>query len=276
MKRFKKIYIEITNVCNLNCRFCPPTKREKTFMNIDNFIKIINQVKEYTDYVYFHLKGEPLLNPNIDKFIDICYENKIDVNITTNATLISKRKEELTNKKGLRQINYSLHSFKENNIEDVERYMNDVFSFIENNPNIIHSLRFWNLQDGINSNYKVLKMVMDYFNIDEELFKNKSFKVRDKIYINQDNEFTWPDKCNNYYEVKGFCYGLRDQIGILVNGDVVPCCLDSDGEVILGNIFEKSLMEIINSYRAKNIYDGFSNRIAVEQLCIHCEFKNRF
>lgn len=247
-------------------------------MSLENFKKVINSIKDYTDYVYFHLKGEPLLHSNLGDFIDICYDNEIDVNLTTNVTLIANRKEELTSRRGLRQINYSLHSFKENNMdeEEIRLYLKELFLFIDNNPNIIHSLRFWNLQDGVNQNYFVVKEIINHFKIDEESFKNKSFKVKDKLYINQDEEFAWPDLNNNYVCDKGFCYGLRDQIGILVNGNIVPCCLDSDGIVVLGNIFEKSIDDILRSERAKAIYDGFSQRKAVEPLCVHCEYKSRF
>ena len=88
MKRFKKVYIEITNVCNLSCNFCPKTGRKLQFSDEERFKEIIEKVKPYTDYVYFHLMGEPLLNKNLARFLDICYENGLKVNITTNGTLL--------------------------------------------------------------------------------------------------------------------------------------------------------------------------------------------
>ena len=107
MKRFKKVYIEITNVCNLSCNFCPKTKRESGFLSVDKFKKVINEVKEYTDHVYFHLMGEPLLNKDLAEFLDICAENNLKVNITTNGTLLNKQKDVLLNAKSLRQVNIS-------------------------------------------------------------------------------------------------------------------------------------------------------------------------
>ena len=125
MKKFKKFYIEITNVCNLSCSFCPQTKRSPEIMKFDVFNKILDEVKPYTDYLYFHVKGEPLLHPEIDKFLDISYEKGFMVNITTNGTLISKAKDKILMKPALRQVNFSLHSFDGNQSHNnKEEYIN--------------------------------------------------------------------------------------------------------------------------------------------------------
>lgn len=275
-KRFKKVYIEITNVCNLACKFCPPTSRKKEFMSVTNFKDIINSVKDYTNLVYLHLRGEPLMHPNIEEILDICEENNIKVNITTNATLIDKLHFATNQNKALRQVNYSLHSLEENNISSVKEYMDKVISFINSNPSVIHSLRFWNLSNDLVKNKEVIDYLKREFNISEDVFNLPSYKIRDNLYLNQEEEFTWPNINNDVYSPTGFCYGLRDQIGILVNGDVVPCCLDSEGSVVLGNINKSSIEEIINSKKALDIYNGFSNRMATEELCIHCNYKDRF
>ena len=107
-KRFKRIYIEITNICNLNCSFCPPTNRKKEYMNIESFQKIISKMENYTDYIYLHIKGEPLMHPNLKEFLELC-SNKFFVNITTNATLLKANKELLIDA-NIRQISISLHS----------------------------------------------------------------------------------------------------------------------------------------------------------------------
>ena len=93
MKKFKKIYVEVTNVCNLSCNFCPKTSRKYGFMEEQSFEKIIKKIKGYTDHVYFHLMGEPLLNKNLKRFFEICEENNLQVNITTNGTLINNVKD---------------------------------------------------------------------------------------------------------------------------------------------------------------------------------------
>ena len=97
-----KKFIEITNVCNLSCNFCPKTGRKLQFSDEEKFKEIIEKVKPYTDHVYFHLMGEPLLNKNLARFLEICYENGLKVNITTNGTLLEKEKDSLINAKALR------------------------------------------------------------------------------------------------------------------------------------------------------------------------------
>ena len=287
MKKFKKIYIETTNVCNLNCNFCPKTSRKYEFMDEESFAKIIKCIKGYTEHVYFHLMGEPFLNKNLKSFLDISGDNGLKVNITTNGTLINEVKDVLINSTSLRQINISLHSFEaNNNCKDFSEYIYNIIEFIKeasSKTNIICSLRLWNLDGKYkannNLNVDIFKLFEDEFNLDvdiHEIFKEKnSFKLKDRVYISMGEKFKWPSLKDEELGERVFCYGLRDQIGILVDGTVVPCCLDSEGSIPLGNIFKEDLGTIINSDRAKSIYDGFSGRKAVEDLCKKCGFINR-
>lgn len=287
MKKFKKIYIETTNVCNLNCNFCPKTSRKYEFMDEASFEKIIKSIKGYTDHVYFHLMGEPFLNKNLKRFLEISGDNGLKVNITTNGTLINEVKDVLINSASLRQINISLHSFEANdNCKDFNEYIYNIIDYIKeasSKTNIICSLRLWNLdgkyKGNNNLNVDIFKLFEDEFNLDvnlNEIFKEKnSFKLKDRVYISMGEKFKWPSLKGEESEGRVFCYGLRDQIGILVDGTVVPCCLDSDGSIPLGNIFKEDLESIINSDRARSIYDGFSGRKAVEDLCKKCGFINR-
>ncbi|HGG0415276.1 radical SAM/SPASM domain-containing protein [Clostridium botulinum] len=290
VKRFKKFYIEITNVCNLACDFCPETKRKAQFMSIEIFDKILDQIKPYTDYIYFHVKGEPLLHPDIDKFLDLSYKKGFKVNITTNGTLINKVKDKIIMKKALRQVNFSLHSFDGNEeSKNKDKYINDILSFIRDtieNNNIFISLRLWNLdKDNITNlkkkrNAELLQIIEKEFKlpykIEEKITPGKGIKVYNRIYINQDHEFEWPDLRAEEDDGKGFCYGLRNQVAILVDGTVVPCCLDGEGVINLGNINEIDFSRIIDSERASNILDGFSRREAVEELCRKCGYRKKF
>ncbi len=287
MKKFKKIYIETTNICNLNCNFCPKTSRKYDFMNTDSFEKIIKKIKGYTEHVYFHLMGEPFLNKNLKKFFDICSQNNIKVNITTNGTLINEVKDVLIHSQSLRQVNISLHSFEANDNErNFNEYIDNIIEFIKEvseKTDVICALRLWNLdgkyKGSNNLNIDIFKLLEREFELEvnlDEIFKEKhSFKIRDRVFISMGEKFKWPSLKDSELGERAFCYGLRDQIGILVDGTVVPCCLDSDGSIPLGNIFNQELEEIINSPRAKAIYDGFSGRKAVEELCKKCGFINR-
>ncbi|EKQ56999.1 MULTISPECIES: radical SAM protein [unclassified Clostridium] len=287
MKKFKKVYIEITNVCNLNCNFCPKTSRELKFMDRESFEYIIKSIRSYTDYVYLHLMGEPFLNKELQKFLNICGENFLKVNLTTNGTLINEVKEILINSKALRQVNISLHSFEanENNI-DFNEYIDNIIGFVKEateKTNIICSLRLWNLDTKYSASNKmnvdIFKFLQQEFEIESDLkecLKEKnSCKLKNNVYVSMGEKFKWPSLNSEELGERAFCYGLRDQIGVLVDGTVVPCCLDSEGSIPLGNIFENTLEEILNFPRARNIYNGFSGRKAVEELCKKCGFTNR-
>lgn len=287
MKKFKKVYIETTNICNLSCNFCPKTSRKLSFMDEKSFEYIIKSVRPYTDHVYFHLMGEPFLNTNLKRFLEISRENELKVNITTNGTLLNNVKDVLLNAPDLRQINISLHSFEANNEGvDFNEYIDTIIHFVKEiteKTNVICSLRLWNLDTRYtasnNMNIDILKLLENEFNLDcdlkEKLREKNSFKLKNNVYISMGEKFKWPSLKVEELGERAFCYGLRDQIGILVDGTVVPCCLDSEGSIPLGNVFEEKLEDILDSKRAQDIYDGFSSRNAVEDLCKRCGFINR-
>ena len=263
MIKFKKIYIEVTNACNLNCNFCIKNNRKIEYITIKKFKLIIEKIKPYTDYLYFHVLGEPLLHPNINELINIA-SNNFKINITTNGYFISKIKDN----KNIRQLNISLHSFDIKYKVDLNDYLNNIFNTIDNMKNTYISLRLWvkskwnnNIIDYINNRYNI--------NIDSNV---KDHKINNHIFINNFHEFIWPDLNNNYYSEVGKCYGLKDHIGILVDGTVIPCCLDSRGIINLGNIYIEDLENLLNSKRVINIKNNFKCNKKIEELCKHCNF----
>lgn len=288
-KKFKKVYIEITNVCNLNCDFCPKNKRKQKFLTIPEFMNIMEEVSPYTNYVYLHLMGEPLLHDKLKEFIEIAAQKDVKVNLTTNGSLLNEKMDFLFELPALRQINISLHSFEANKQKrELEDYIENVMGFIKRaskHSNLICSVRLWNMDfeeiKGANTlNGRILQLIEEELelkeSLEEKLRIHQGCKVGPNIYVNMAQKFDWPDIVTETRQEKVFCYGLRDQIGILVDGTVVPCCLDSEGTIKLGNIFEQSLRDILASSRAQNIYDGFSSRVAVEELCKRCGYAARF
>ena len=275
-KRFNRIYVEITNICNLNCHFCSKDSLPKKEMSIDEFKLVINKIKDYTNTIYLHVKGEPLLHSNLDKILSICEENKIRVCITTNGTLLKKNIEVLK-RYPIKHINVSLHS-ENNNIN----YFNDVFKAcdeLKNKTTIIY--RIWalnNLNLEKNSTY-IVEKIKKYYNLSEDIVNkiihDKNIKIENNIYLDKDYEFIWP-KLNNEMNNLGTCLGTRTHIAILSNGIVVPCCLDSNGIINLGNIFYENMDEILNSELFKSINNGFKNRKITCDLCKSCTFRNRF
>lgn len=290
MKKLKKIYIEITNQCNLACVFCPKTKRKPEFMTMDMFRKIVEQIRPFTDYIYFHVKGEPLLHKEIGTFLDISYEKGLQVNITTNGTRIQEVQDQIMHKPALRQMNFSLHSFDGNQgITDKDQYIDHILFFVKKaikHTDMIISLRLWNLEkdNGVHNERKtnrdILQRIEEEFDlpyqIQEKMIPGRGIKISDRVYLNQDYEFQWPDLQIKEESKTGFCYGLRHQAAILVDGTVVPCCLDGEGIIRLGNIYETPFSEIIEGKRARNLYEGFSRREAVEELCRKCGYRKRF
>ncbi|MFY9093259.1 SPASM domain-containing protein, partial [Aliarcobacter butzleri] len=116
-------------------------------------------------------------------------------------------------------------------------------------------------------------------NIDiEDVYKNrpKNIRIDRKIFFNFDEYFNWPNLENKEVSKTGFCYGLDSHFGVLSNGDVVPCCLDKDAIINLGNIEDNSLKNILTSKRVKDIQNGFKKAILVEELCQKCEYRTRF
>ena len=286
-KRFKKIYIEITNSCNLKCSFCPEGKRIKEFISVENFEIIINQIKPYTNLIALHVKGEPLLHPKLKEILDICEKENILVNITTNATLLEKNKEILISSKAVRQLNLSLHSITKNENTDTynfETYINNVLSTskeILEKTNIIISYRLWNLENiSENSeNLHILKRLESAYSVEnliEKARENSFVKLARNAFLNQDLEFVWPCLDNDIISEEGTCWGLRNQVAILVNGDVVPCCLDGEGIINLGNIFENSFESIINSEYSKEFVKAFEENKILHNLCKRCGFRGKF
>lgn len=289
MKTFKKVYIEITSVCNLACSFCPPTSRKANIIKLDAFNNILDQIRPHTKYIYLHVKGEPLLHNKIDQLLDAAHAKGFKVNITTNGTLIKKNREKLLGKPALRQINFSLHSFDgHEGSENREKYLGDILEFVRDaaEQNIIISYRLWNLQkDQVTDlekrrNRETLDILEKEYNLDfkieEKVQPGKGVKITERVYLNQDHEFQWPSLLAPEDEGKGFCHALRSQAAILVDGTVVPCCLDGEGVINLGNINNTPFSEIVEGERANNLFDGFTRREAVEELCRKCGFRQKF
>lgn len=291
MKKYKRVYIEITNICNLDCSFCPKTKREKRYMSIEEYEYILTQIKGLTDYIYLHIMGEPTLHKYLKEFLNLAGKYNLKVNLTTNGTLLKEKNIShiLLNSSALHKISISLHSFEANNtMFTLSEYLKSIVKFTKkasNSKNIITALRLWNLDsEGIKGdntlNNTIIEMLEKEFEkeivlSDIKLIKN-DFKLADKTYIQFAGKFEWPDITKDITQNEVFCYGLRNQFGILVDGTVVPCCLDNDGQINLGNIFKTDIKDILNSKRAKNIYDGFSNRKSIEKLCKKCQYAQRF
>jgi radical SAM protein with 4Fe4S-binding SPASM domain len=305
-KRFAKIYVEISNACNLACDFCPSgvsdiqaakdvasgvsTPFAKKYMSAGELKNIFEQGRNYTEQFTLHVLGEPTAHPEFVSFIKIAEEMQAPLNITTNGILthVPQIQEALLNPT-VQQVNFSLQSWTANfKIEKVLSYLNRIFEFIDRaqkvRPDLYINLRLWNFgspEESLLSNLHFLKPLSEKFGKDLTLLNTnvemkKSHKIEGCIYLHFDSRFEWPDPAQPVRSQTGYCYGLKNHIGILANGTVVPCCLDSNGYINLGNINEKPLEEILSGPRAKKVYHGFEKHQLIEDLCQKCTYIARF
>ena len=277
MKRFNKIYLEISNVCNLSCAFCPGTKRAKHIMTEQEFTALMPKLRPYADYLYFHLMGEPLLHPNLAEFLKIAGDFGFKVILTTNGTLLQKQQEVLLNAPALHKVNISLHAFEANDLAvPFEEYLNDCFSFgkaMEGKKLVVY--RLWNNGGADELNQQILDTMKRFF--PEPWTDNRQGKrIGERIFLEYGDKFDWPDLSAPEGSERVFCYGLRDQAGVLCDGTVVPCCLDHEGDIALGNLFEEDMDAILAKPRAAAIYNGFTKKEAAEELCRKCGYARRF
>ena len=268
--KLKKIYIEITNICNLKCSFCSNSNRMLKEMTQEEFEKILQKINNYTDYIYLHVKGEPLIHRKLDNILLLTNKYNKKVCITTNGVFLKEKLNILKKYNNIYQINISLHS--ENNKEN---YLEDIFYAVDNLKVPYISYRFWTLDKG-----RMDKKTINYLDKIKEKYKQKELydgiKLKDKTYLSLEDKFIWPDINNNYYNEIGTCYGGKTHLGILNDGTVTICCLDSEGQSNLGNIFQESLEDILSSDKYKNIIKGFNDRKVYLELCKHCSYKDRF
>jgi radical SAM protein with 4Fe4S-binding SPASM domain len=275
--RFEKIYVEISNLCNLKCSFCPGTKRPGRRMSVEEFSALMPKLRPYTEYLYFHLMGEPLCHPNLQEFFRIAGEHGFRVILTTNGTLLPQRQELLLQEPALHKINISLHAFEANVVgNSLEDYVHSCLEFgkLSAGRKIV-VYRLWNQggQDALNE--QILRQLHAAFPGQWEQ-QRQGIKIAERTFLEYGDKFDWPDLSAQEGSSRVFCYGLRDQLGVLCDGTVVPCCLDHEGDISLGNVFRQDLEEILDSPRAKRIYDGFSHREAMEPLCRRCGYARRF
>jgi len=289
LKKFKKIYIEITNNCNLSCSFCHRSRRPADFMSPAAFDKILALIRGYTDHLSLHVLGEPLLHPHLGLFLDSCHHHGLKVNLSTNGTLISQHHALLLTKPALRQMNFSLHSFERPGSDPAtQSYLLKIFEFIREATTetaMFISLRLWNLNaaatgEQIHRNRLILKRIESFFNLPVEISGNltpgNGIPLAPRVFLSQERPFIWPHSPGPELGDRGTCRGLRDHIAILVDGTVVPCCLDAEADIPLGNLHHHPLAEILSGARASLLRQGFSNQHLREALCRRCTYRQRF
>ena len=269
--RFAKAYVEITNVCNRSCSFCPKTRRPAMFMTEAVFTTVLDRLSGWTGFLYFHLMGEPLLHPELARFLDLAHQRGFRVILTTNGTLLDRAAETLLRADGLHKVNLSLQSFEGNEGGNLEDYVNQCAGFAKaaGERGILINLRLWNLDGpdaaGRNTeNDRILGLLERTFPAPWTPSRGGQ-RLADRVWLNWGETFRWPDLGEADVNARHFCYGLKDQIGVLCDGTVVPCCLDHEGDIPLGNLLREDLADILARPRTRAIPEGFRRGEAVEE-----------
>ena len=273
---YSRAYVEITNICNMACSFCHGHSRKSRKMTEDEFQRVLQQLRGKTEYVYYHLMGEPLTHPQLPVFLRMAAEKGFRSVLTTNGTLLQKRGEEILSA-GVHKVSISLHSFEKNDPAAQESYIKECaeFAALAGERGTLVSFRLWNRGVDGGNNEHTIRLLKEFLPGDWQE-NSRGYRIRDRVFLEYGNRFAWPDREAADMGSEVFCYGLKDHFGILCDGTVVPCCLDSDGVINLGNVFTQELGEILDSPRAKAMQKGFSCRKATEDLCRRCGYARRF
>ena len=286
--KFYRIYIELTNVCGLSCSFCPTKELPSKEMDLDFFESVIQQAKHYTREIACHVVGDPLTQSNLGEYLDIIHKHGMKAMLTTSGYFLKKHSYDTLFHPCVKQINISLNSFNKNDTSlTFEQYITPVLALcnakLEREEALFINLRVWNLDEIMSErtfNETLFSKLSEAFDttlsldtIYEE--RPKSIRLASKILVHFDNYFEWPSLKNKNYG-HGTCQGLQSHIAILASGKIVPCCLDCDGVIALGDLHEHTLESILSAKRTVAMLAGFKEGEAVEELCQKCSYKDRF
>ena len=286
--KFYRIYIELTNVCGLRCSFCPTKNLPNETMSVAFFESIVKEAKGFTNEIACHVVGDPLTLSNLSDYLDVIHKYKMKAMLTTSGYFMKKHSYETLFHPCVKQINISLNAFNKNDTSfTFEQYMRPILEFCHEKVNrkeeSFINLRMWNLDELMsekNFNLELFQKLNSEFGVCLELEKldpkeKKSIRLDYKVLLHFDNYFEWPSLANSNYG-HGTCQGLRSHIGILSNGKVIPCCLDNDAVMELGELKKQSLKEILYGTRATKMIEGFNVALCSEEMCLKCSYKERF
>ena len=275
-KPYSRVYVEITNICNRSCTFCPGTKRKKDKITVENMKYVCSAIAHLTDYVYLHVMGEPLIHDRIGDLIRAVNEYGLKCAITTNGTLLKSKGKEIVDA-GVYKVSISVHSFEDGSREEYLDYITSVMDFADyaSSSGVLTVLRLWNRGYDEGRNIDTVAILKERFS-EPWSEGERGARLRHRLHLEYGDRFAWPDTDADIIGDEVFCYGLGDHFGVLCDGTVIPCCLDREGVINLGNIYEQNIDDILCSERAENIRDGFLHKQAREELCKKCGYARRF
>ena len=284
--KFYRIYIELTNVCGLSCSFCPTKNLPSKQMDLEFFESVISQAKAYTKEIACHVVGDPMTLSNLSDYLDIIHRHGLRAMLTTSGYFLKTHSFMTLFHPSVKQINISLNAFNKNDTKlTFEQYITPILALCKQKQGkaLFINLRVWNLDEGMserNFNATLFERLSTAFEVplsvdDIYLKRPKSIRLAPKVLLHFDAYFEWPSLKNQVYG-DGTCLGLQSHIAVLASGKVVPCCLDCDGVIELGDLHENTLESILKGRRAQEMLSSFKSGRAVEELCQKCSYKERF
>lgn len=287
--KFFRAYVEVTNICGLACSFCPPKSQPTVTMEPLFFESVLQQLKPYTDEIALHVMGDPMVLSNLGLYLDIAGGLGFKVMITTSGFYLDDDRRRRLFHPAVRQVNVSLNSFNKNSVSrSFEEYLKPILQLcdekLSRDGDFFINLRLWNLDEAQSEtafNETLFERLENHFGLGRGYIASHSsgerqgIRLASRILLHFDRYFEWPS-LHNPVVGDGYCHGLSRQIAILADGRVVPCCLDGEGIIDLGNLHETNLGKILLSKRSTSIIEGFSNSLAIEELCQKCSYKERF
>ncbi|EAJ1621452.1 radical SAM protein [Campylobacter upsaliensis] len=277
--RFKKIYIELSDICGLKCEFCPSQKARRGVLSLQDFEKIATQIYDKAELFALHLLGDPLILSDLRSYINLAKAYKMKLEITTSGFYLNEENQNLLLEfENIHQINISLASFFSQKKLDLNAYLKPILKLCERhfkckNSSFIN-LRLWNFNMDFKApkeNGAIYELLRQNFK-EEFDFKASKIRLQRHIILHQARRFTWPSLNAPFISKKGFCYALKEQVGILSDGTLVPCCLDSGGAINLGNVLENSFQNLLETKKFLDLKQGFERGERLENLCQRCEF----
>ncbi|GAA7516273.1 radical SAM/SPASM domain-containing protein [Helicobacter pylori] len=278
-KPFKKIYIELSDICGLQCSFCPNPKNIRGVMPLELFEKVCKEAAPLTPIITLHVLGDPCKLKNLNRYLNAAKRFSLKVDLVTSGAYLHNFETLLQD--AIYQISISLDAGLDNhNKLNQHRYIQKILEFChykcEKNSEVFLNLR---IQDGtLDKHQNLIKPFLESFEcVSLEGLKSQSrVRLFKKSFLNIQKTFKWPNlnaqnPLNQESKIP-YCYGLIKQIAILSNGVVVPCCMDTQAHISLGDLNHTPLKDILKSQKAMAIKTHFLKGEALELLCKNCSY----
>lgn len=289
----KKIYIELSDICHLACSFCPAPKGVRGVMSLEAFAHALDSALMLTKRIALHILGDPCALPNLANYLTLAHSKGAEIELVTSGAFFHKHRPQTLLSPPVYQLSISLEAGIDNAIANYATKLAPLLAYHLQHPSCFLNLR---VQDSsLYQNPQALCTLLRQI-LPESIFtpthhthhqkfchalsRNDIYTLFDekgrirlwsKAFLIIKPHFTWAGFATMPQKHKS-CHALKEQIGILSDGTIVPCCMDTQGAINLGNITTTSLQEALHSPRAVAMKNGFKTQRAVESLCQHCGF----